>query len=144
MARRQLEDRSTPVYVRDLTPIGENLAERRGSPYIEGDSTMPERTQRVIAPLPAASPEVGKWLWALEETRARTKRMIAGLTQEGLDALTDGFANAIGTLLYHIALIEADYLCIDVMGLDDYLPELKAIFPFPVRTDDDRLAVVSG
>jgi uncharacterized damage-inducible protein DinB len=105
---------------------------------------MPERTQRVIAPLPAASPEVGKWLWALEETRARTKRMIAGVTQEGLDALPDGFDNAIGTLLYHIALIEADYLCIDVMGLDDYLPELKAIFPFPVRTDDDRLAVVSG
>lgn len=105
---------------------------------------MPERIQRVIAPLPAASPEVGTWLWALEETRARTKRMIAGVSQEELDALPAGFDNAIGTLLYHVALIEADYLCIDVMGLDDYLPELKAIFPWSVRTEDDRLVVVSG
>ena len=105
---------------------------------------MPERIQRVIAPLPAASPEVGKWLWALQETRARTKRIIDGISQEELDVLPAGFDNAIGTLLYHIALIEADYLCIDVMGLDDYLPELKAIFPMPDRTEDGRLVVVSG
>ena len=105
---------------------------------------MPDRTQRVITPLPAVSPEIGKWLWALEEARARTKRMIASVTQEELDALPTGFDNAIGTLLYHIALIEADYLCIDVMGLDDYLPELKAIFPMPDRTEDGRLAVVRG
>lgn len=105
---------------------------------------MSERTQRVIAPLPAAAPEIGKWLWALEETRARTKRMIDGITQEELDALPAGFTNAIGSLLYHIALIEADYLCIDVMGLDDYLPEMKAIFPAPDRTEDGRLAIVSG
>ena len=105
---------------------------------------MPDRTQRVITPLPAVSPEIGKWLWALEEARARTKRMIDGVTQDELDALPAGFDNAIGTLLYHIALIEADYLCIDVMGLDAYLPELQAIFPHPDRTEDGRLVVVSG
>ena len=105
---------------------------------------MTERVQRIIVPARATTPEIGKWLWALEDTRARTKRMIEGITRAELDTLPEGLDNTIGTLLYHIAIIEADYLSIDVMGYDDYLPELKPILPLPVRTEDDRLSVMMG
>jgi uncharacterized damage-inducible protein DinB len=105
---------------------------------------MTERVQRIMIPARATTPEIGKWLWALEDERARTKRMIEGVTQAELDTLPAGLDNTIGTLLYHIALIEADYLCIDVMGYDDYLPDLKAMLPLPDRTEDGRLSVVTG
>src|SRR4051794_37828341 len=105
---------------------------------------MTERVQRIIIPAGATTPEIGKWLWALEDARARTKRMIEGITQAELDALPEGLDNSIGTLLYHIALIEADYLCIDVMGREDYLPDLKAILPLPDRSEDGRLSVLTG
>ena len=105
---------------------------------------MTERVQRIIIPASATTPEIGKWLWALEDARARTKQMIEGITQTELDTLPDGLDNTIGTLLYHIAIIEADYLSIDVMGYDDYLPELKPILPLPVRMEDDHLSIVMG
>lgn len=105
---------------------------------------MAERVQRIIIPARATTTEIGKWLWALEDARARTKRMIEGITQSELDTLPDGLDNTIGTLLYHIALIEADYLCIDVMGYDDYLPDLKALLPLPDRSEDGHLSVVTG
>ena len=105
---------------------------------------MTERVQRIIIPARATTTEIGKWLWALEDARARTKRMIEGITQSELDTLPDGLDNTIGTLLYHIALIEADYLCIDVMGYDDYLPDLKALLPLPDRSEDGHLSVVTG
>jgi len=105
---------------------------------------MTERVQRIIIPAGATTPEIGKWLWALDDARTRTIRMIEGIAQAELDALPDGLDNTIGTLLYHIAIIEADYLSIDVMGHDDYLPELKPLLPLPVRTEDDRLSVMMG
>jgi uncharacterized damage-inducible protein DinB len=100
--------------------------------------------QRVIEPVPARDQENGRWLWALEETRGRTKRIVEGLTVEQLDHLPMEFQNSIGTLLYHIALIEADYLYIDVLGREDYLPELQAILPLPDRDGFGRLSVVTG
>jgi uncharacterized damage-inducible protein DinB len=100
--------------------------------------------QRVIKPLPASDRENGTWLWALEDTRERTRKMVDGLTVEQLDFLPPEFQNSIGTLLYHIALIEADYLCTDVLGHEDYLPELHRILPLPDRDGFGRLSVMTG
>ena len=36
---------------------------------------MSDREQRVIVPLDASHPELGRWLWAMEDTRARTIRI---------------------------------------------------------------------
>lgn len=105
---------------------------------------MGEMKRRTIFPIPSREPEIGQWLGALEEARQRTKRAIANLDQTALDAAPPGFPNSIGTLLYHIALIEADYLYIDVMGHDVYMPELQSLLPFPDRDDVGRLWVVTG
>jgi len=57
-----------------------------------------------IDPLPGYEPEVGRWLWALEEVRRRTLRLVEGLDQRTLDwEGPDGRENAIGSLLYHIS-----------------------------------------
>ena len=105
---------------------------------------MTAMKQRIITPAEARDQDNARWLWALAETRGRTKRMVEGLTVEQLDYLPPEFQNSIGTLLYHIALIEADYLCIDVLGRDDYLPDLKAVLPLPDRDGFGRLSVVTG
>jgi uncharacterized damage-inducible protein DinB len=105
---------------------------------------MGEMKQREIVPYPAASEDLGRWLWALEDTRARTLSGLDGIEQPELDWTATGVENSIGTLLYHIALIECDYLSIDILGLDDYLEELKPMFPLPHRDADDRLSVMAG
>ncbi len=103
---------------------------------------MSNREQRIIAPLEASHPGLGRWLWAMEDTRARTKVAVAGLDQNALDWAGPGVANAIGSLLYHIALIEADYLYSDILGLD-YPDWLEEAFPFPDRNPGGRLSIVT-
>lgn len=98
--------------------------------------------RRVIAPLAAAVPEIGRWLWALEDTRRRTRETLGRVAQAQLDWPPPGGGNSIGTLLYHLALIEADYLAIDVLGLPDWPEELLRHFPHPDRDDQGRLTVV--
>jgi uncharacterized damage-inducible protein DinB len=106
--------------------------------------TMSQRNQRTISPLPASHPELGRWLWALEDTRRRTLEALDGITQEELDWTPAGLTNSIGTLLYHNALIETDYLCIDILGMDDYFPDLMALLPFPDRDEAGELVAVTG
>ena len=105
---------------------------------------MTTMERRVITPLPATSPDIGRWLWALEDARARTRRELEGLSQAELDWTHPDIGNAIGSLLYHIALIEADYLCVDMLGRDDYLDDFQPLFPVPDRDEEGRLTVVAG
>lgn len=101
--------------------------------------------QRVITPLAASYPELGRWLWALEDTRVRTKEALAGLDQAALDWTGPGVENSIGSLLYHIALIESDYIYGDILGVEypAWLDEPEA-FATPDRDADGHLSVVSG
>jgi uncharacterized damage-inducible protein DinB len=63
-----------------------------------------------------------------------------------LDASVPGFSGSIGALLYHVALIEADYLYGDILGLReaDYPPEMEALFPLPDRDGRGQLSSVRG
>jgi uncharacterized damage-inducible protein DinB len=97
--------------------------------------------QRIAEPVPANEPAIGRWLWALEDTRRRTRATLAGIAQETLDWAPPQGGNGIGTLLYHIALIEADYLYIDVLELATYPAEVLALFPYPAHDEDRRLTV---
>ncbi len=105
---------------------------------------MSDWEHRVIEPLPATHPELGRWLWALEDTRRRTRAALEGLTQDELDWTPPGLANSIGTLLNHIALIETDYLCCDILGMEDYFPDLMLLIPGPDRAENGNLTVVAG
>ena len=58
-----------------------------------------------------------------------------------IDWRSPGDGNSIGTLLYRVALIEADYLYADVLGLreDDFPNEMEKLFPFPDRDSHGKL-----
>ena len=105
---------------------------------------MTQLAHRAMIPFPAASEELGRWLWAMEDARARTKRLVEGVTPQELDWTSAGVDNSIGAVLYHIALIECDYLCIDILGMDDYFPDLKMLFPWEHRDEAGHLAPARG
>ena len=95
----------------------------------------------VMVPRPGYEPEIGRWLWALEDVRRALKSALAGTPPAVLDRQPPG-SNGIGTLLYHIAVIEADWLYEDVLG-SSWDPAILAFFPHPVRTSSGQLAPVA-
>ena len=78
-------------------------------------------------------------LSALQNARARTLDLLTGATDAALDR---GEPNTVGSVLYHIAAIEADYLYDDVLGTPDAIP--TDLFPHPVREEDGVLTSVTG
>ena len=98
---------------------------------------MPDTARRslVLAPPPAA---------ALDDARGRTLRVVDRLTPALLDWQPPGGGNGAGSLLYHIALIEADWLSAEVREEPEGPPDLLALFPWPVRDESGRLTVVTG
>ena len=71
-----------------------------------------------VTPVPGYDPGIGRWLWAMEEARKRTLRLVQGLDQCTLDWESgDGNENVIGCLLYHIAEVEMGWLWGNIKGL---------------------------
>jgi uncharacterized damage-inducible protein DinB len=103
----------------------------------------PEREQLIVEPLSAADPAIGRALWCIEEARLRTRERLTGLDPQALDWLPADGVNSIGTLLYHIAAIEADWLYVEALERP-IPPEVAALFPYEVREEDGRLTPVTG
>jgi len=88
-------------------------------------------------------PEIGRWLWALQDTRQRTMGYLDSLTPTIIDWLPPDDESSIGTVLYHLALIEADWLYTEVLE-QPYPPEVAALFPYVDRDGQARLTQVQG
>lgn len=99
-----------------------------------------------ITPLDGYDPEIGRWLWALQDARRRTLRLIKDLDPRLVDwEGPDGQENAIGSLLYHIADVEMGWLFGDLKGLTELPPAVKQDFPVPGREPGgNRLTRVLG
>jgi uncharacterized damage-inducible protein DinB len=101
------------------------------------------RQRLLISPFPSASAEIGRWLWMLEDTRTRTKESLVGIDRSVLDWTPDDQSNSIGTLLYHLALIEADWLFAEV--LEQPVPaDLARLFTADARDESGQLSRVEG
>ena len=96
-----------------------------------------------IEPLPGYEPEVGLLLGMLEESRGRTKERLADLTDAELAWTPAPGFNSVGTILYHLALIEADWLFAGVLE-QAFPPEAVALFPEGVRDEEGRLTIARG
>jgi uncharacterized damage-inducible protein DinB len=103
---------------------------------------MTERERLTLEASEATDPEVGRWLSALADARARTMRVLGGISPEDLDLPPAGGGNAVGSLLYHVAAIEADWLFSEILEGKGRWPE--DLFPFDVRDDAGRLTAVRG
>ena len=101
-----------------------------------------EREVLTLEPI-ADEPEVGRWLSAMEDSRRDTLEGVAGLTDEAMDWRPEGEPNTVGTLLYHTALVEADWLVVDMFGREG--PAWPAeLLPFTDRDLEGRLTPVDG
>jgi uncharacterized damage-inducible protein DinB len=89
--------------------------------------------RRLILEPGAEDPEVGRWLAALEDGRRDTLSELDRVTPAMVDWYPDVPLNSIGTLLYHIALIEADWVATEILELPDERPELATLLPWPDR-----------
>ena len=97
-----------------------------------------------IVPLAGYEPEEGRWLWAMQDTREQTLNSLEGLSMTDLDAMPPGADNTIGVLLYHIALIEADWLYVEALDNRPVPPEVEALFPLAHRDEQCRLSAMRG
>lgn len=95
-----------------------------------------------VEPLPTYEPTIGRWLWALEDTRRETKLALVNIDQSVLDWAPSQAENSIGTLLYHIGLIELDWLYVEALDNAPWPQELKKLFPLKDRDDQQVLSVV--
>ena len=102
-----------------------------------------EREDWVIQVHPGREPEIGRWLGALQDTRVRTMRHLSGLSQAVIDWLPENKMSSIGTILYHIAGIEADYLYTEVLE-QPVPPEISELFPYDIRDGQGHLTQVLG
>lgn len=91
----------------------------------------------------SAEPEIGRWLWALEDTRARTKEELADVVTAMIDWQPPHGDSSIGTVLYHTALIEADWLYAEVLE-QPYPAAVVALFPHEDRDAERQLTNVAG
>jgi uncharacterized damage-inducible protein DinB len=98
-----------------------------------------DKHQLVSGSLAGYEPVVGAALWRLEDTRARTLRVLGDLPENFVDFETRG--NTVGTILYHVALIETDWLCSEILE-EPYPDDLKALLPLDDRDADGVLTLV--
>ena len=97
-----------------------------------------------VETLPGYEPTIGRWLWLLEDTRRETKEAVNGLVSATLDWTPHVGENSISTLLYHIALIELDWLYTEVLENQPWPEELKLLFAVADRDDQGHLSAVHG
>lgn len=64
---------------------------------------------------PGFTPEIGRFVAMLEDTRRRTKRYLEGLSAEQLAWYPNDTVESIGTILLHIAAVEHSYIQEDIM-----------------------------
>ena len=96
-----------------------------------------------VRPREAADPLVGRWLAYLGQGRERTLSMVEGLDEVALHWTSSEHPNSVGTLLYHIAAIELDWLYAEILE-QPIPPEVREHLPFKVSDEAGRLTPVDG
>lgn len=102
------------------------------------------REQRVFHLPTGYDPLIAPWVAMLEDTRRRTKQALAGLTTAALDWTPPEGGNNIGTILYHMMVIEMSYLYEDMLQITEMPKELTALVIYDVRDGHGQLTVVKG
>jgi len=97
----------------------------------------------MFEPVPNCPPLVGSWLRAIEDTRDLTREVLDGISSDAVDWRDACSVHTIGTLLYHIAVIEADWLYAEVLERD-FAPEIVSVLPYDVRDKQGNLTHVEG
>jgi uncharacterized damage-inducible protein DinB len=103
----------------------------------------PARELLTLSPVVCPAPEIGMWLAALNDCRSRTLGAVGGISIEELDWVCPFSRNTIGTLLYHIAAIELDWLCAEILEREPPA-DFRNWFPRDTRDSTGRLSALGG
>ena len=104
---------------------------------------MDSRRQNIVDTDLSQEPAIGQWLWALQDARQRTMEELDSVSVAMIDWLPPDNESSIGTVLYHMTDIEADWLYVEV--LEQPLPSaVAALFPYATRDAQGRLTQVQG
>ena len=101
---------------------------------------MNDRQQLVIR----AEGEVLRALWRLDDARARTREALRGMEPSLVDWQSQHHSHTIGTILYHIAAIELDWLIEEILEGKAPDESIWEMFPYAVRDDNGLLTIVTG
>ena len=101
------------------------------------------RRRLILSSVTCEAPEVGIWLAALSDCRSRTLQALAGMRHDEMDWICPLSRNTIGTLLYHIAAIEFDWLHSEILERE-FPGDFRTWFPHDVRDSESNLAIVAG
>ena len=104
---------------------------------------MSERSTFIPVPLDGYPPVVGAALWQMEDARERTVALIERIPDDAVDWRPGWSGNTIGTLLYHLAVIELDWLSLEILEEEPPL-EFMRLFPFDGRDGSGHLTPVLG
>ena len=99
------------------------------------------REKLVASVVGGYEPEVGAAIWRLEDTRERTMRLLRDMPPDYVER--DTGRNTIGTILYHIALIETDWLYSEILE-EEFPDSLRALLPIDDRDEHGVLSLVRG
>ncbi len=103
---------------------------------------MTEREQLVLASAPGVDPEIGRWIAAFEEVRRDTDAVLERIAAAVVDRDPGDGGDTVGTVLYHVALVEVDWVFTDVLDRADRIP--RDLFPYDDRVEDGHLTPVLG
>ncbi len=92
----------------------------------------------IIEPLADFPRPIGADLWRMQDSRSRTLEAIQDWPKEALYWQGEGIQNSLCTLLYHIAIIEMDWLYEEVLQ-QEWVSEIIALFPYPARDSQGNL-----
>ena len=104
---------------------------------------MKSRRNNIVTIQPSKEPEIGRWLWAMQDARERTMEELEAVTPAMIDWLPPNNDTAMGSVLYHIAIIEADWLYFEVLE-QPFPPQVETLFPYDIRDKQGHLTQVWG
>jgi uncharacterized damage-inducible protein DinB len=104
---------------------------------------IPGKEFRSVDSSLSAEPVIGRWLWAMQDARRRTLAELDGVAQPVIDWLPDADTSSIGSLLYHIAAVEVDWLYEEVL-VQGFPPQVELLLPYAMRDGQGRLKQVQG
>ena len=104
---------------------------------------MVARKKNIVDTNLSQEPAIGPWLWALQDSRQRTLEELEHVSPAMVDWLPPDNASSIGTILYHLADIEADWLYAEVLE-QPFPSTVAALFPYATRDEQGHLTQVQG
>jgi len=105
---------------------------------------MSEEPQRLVLDVwpDAADPEAGRWLAALDRVRRGTNELLDEIEPGAIDADPGDGGDSLGTVIYHLALVEVDWVYSDILDRESDIS--REMFPHDDRESDGRLTPVTG